>query len=422
MSPGTSGSTGDVRPLIALALALRGRGFGILFVADQSFERAARQAGIQASEWFSSTLVPQGFWLRTAAGQRGLWGDRRRRRDRWVTQELRNHWSERAARFWRTIDGPNNSRIVAVVGAIPACRLLRRFGPSCAKIVSCPMPYQPSAHFTLTPPDLSLVTRALTWMRAGRTDPEEQRAFCEDLFHLVSASPSVFPRPTDWLPNMQVTGYTPLEDDGTAWSPPAELTDFLAEGPPPIYVGFGNHAVLFGARGRRRIQAIVDGCQRLNIRCILQSPDVPPSFASSRLFVLNDDVSHAWLFPRCSAIVHHGGYGTLHAALVARRPMVIYPFQTDQFLWAARMGELGVGPGFTERLRFLSAERLETDLTAVLDGLHQEAAERLGSAVVADQGLTVQVAAIEAIVEHTQRGLRPLNWRMPAGPASRLAS
>jgi sterol 3beta-glucosyltransferase len=415
---GSNGSTGDVRPLIALALAMRARGFQILMLGDAGFEGAALRAGITATEWFSSSEVPQSFWLRTRAGQRGLWGLRPKFADRWIRRELSQHWQRQVARFWRHAGGPDNPRLAAAVGSITGVRMLVRFGPRCARIVSCPMPYQPSAHFSLAPPDLSPLEHLHgrmreAWMQRRAIYRNARRQFCEDLFHLVSASPSIFPRPADWLPNMQVTGYTPMADDALGWTPPAALREFLERGRPPVFFGVGGHAVLFGPEGERRAHAIVEGCRRRNVRCIIQSPDVPRSLASDQVFVVDGDVSHAWVFPRCAAVAHHGGYGTLHAVLMARRPMVIYPFQTDQFLWASRMGELGVGPGFTARLRDLTADRVARDLDAVLTPEAEAHADRLGAAVMRDRGIAVHIAAIESMIDHTRRGLRPVDWRMP---------
>jgi UDP:flavonoid glycosyltransferase YjiC (YdhE family) len=418
LSAGVNGSTGDVRPLVTLGLALRARGFEIIVIGDGAFARSALAAGLAPSEWFSCCQVPQTFWLRTAAGQRGLWGERPRYRDRWLRDELAAHRRDLIERFWRRVGGPNNLRIVAAVGSITAVRMLRTFGPHCPKIVSCPMPYQPSAHFTMDPPDLTPLQRWRAWRQRNRPSADDQQ-FCEGMFHLVSASPTIFPRPEDWLPNMQVTGYVPFEDDHRDWAPSARLREFLAAGPPPVYVGFSSHAVLRGARGVRLARAIVDGCLRAGSRCLVQSADLPRSLESDRVFVLDRPAPHAALFPRCAAIVHHGGYGTTHVALAARRPMIIYPFQTDQFLWAARMGEMGVGPGFTARLRDLTADRLASDLAFVLDPGCRDRAAHWGAALDDERGLEVQVRAIESIIGHTRRGGDPVNWRMPAAPAPR---
>jgi vancomycin aglycone glucosyltransferase len=55
------------------------------------------------------------------------------------------------------------------------------------------------------------------------------------------------------------------------------------------------------------------------------------------------DVNHEKLFPRVAAIIHHGGSGTTTAAARAGRAQVIIPHNYDQFYWAHRVQELGVG-------------------------------------------------------------------------------
>ena len=47
------------------------------------------------------------------------------------------------------------------------------------------------------------------------------------------------PRPADWRPGLEVTGYWWPADPGD-WTPPAELTSFLSDGPAPVFVGYGS--------------------------------------------------------------------------------------------------------------------------------------------------------------------------------------
>ena len=55
-------------------------------------------------------------------------------------------------------------------------------------------------------------------------------------------SPLVVPRPADWHPDHTVTGYWwPRREPG--WQPPSRLAEFLAAGPPPVFVGFGSLVV-----------------------------------------------------------------------------------------------------------------------------------------------------------------------------------
>jgi sterol 3beta-glucosyltransferase len=136
-------------------------------------------------------------------------------------------------------------------------------------------------------------------------------------------SPTVLPRPVDWNERNQLTGYWYLEDPLGAlpnWRPSAELVKFLATG----RGGIG--------------EAI---CDR----------DLPEN-----IFVL-DYVPHDWLFPQLSAVVHHGGAGTMAAAVRAGIPAVIIPFFGDQPFWGQRFYELGVTPAPIPQKR-LTVERL----------------------------------------------------------------
>lgn len=53
-------------------------------------------------------------------------------------------------------------------------------------------------------------------------------------------SPSVVPKPEDWGPHIDITGYlflneSKLKEEG--YTPPKDLADFLAAGAPPVYIG-----------------------------------------------------------------------------------------------------------------------------------------------------------------------------------------
>lgn len=51
-------------------------------------------------------------------------------------------------------------------------------------------------------------------------------------------SPTLLPRPADWPDRIHVTGFWFSEPSG--WTPPPDLVEFLKNGPPPVYVGFGS--------------------------------------------------------------------------------------------------------------------------------------------------------------------------------------
>ncbi|MDR2098358.1 MAG: glycosyltransferase [Spirochaetaceae bacterium] len=63
------------------------------------------------------------------------------------------------------------------------------------------------------------------------------------------------------------------------------------------------------------------------------------------LFLLDSLVPHKLVFPRCSAIIHHGGIGTTHSAARAGIPQLIQPLFLDQWYWAEQTRKKGAGPG-----------------------------------------------------------------------------
>ncbi len=56
-------------------------------------------------------------------------------------------------------------------------------------------------------------------------------------------------------------------------------------------------------------------------------------------------VAYGQVFPDLAAVVHHGGVGTTHAALVHALPQVVIPHAGDQFPQAARVTQAEVGYG-----------------------------------------------------------------------------
>jgi vancomycin aglycone glucosyltransferase len=71
-------------------------------------------------------------------------------------------------------------------------------------------------------------------------------------------------------------------------------------------------------------------------------------------------------------VVHHGGAGTTTAAARAGRAQVIVPHHYDQFYWAHRVRELGVGVSGPTRKR-LSLTAL---VSALRESLRPETIER----------------------------------------------
>ncbi len=208
---------------------------------------------------------------------------------------------------------------------------------------------------------------------------------------LYGFSPRVVPRPPDWGPWIHITGYWVLEDE--PWTPPDELRRFLEAGPPPVYVGFGS-IVDRDPEGLTRI--VVEALQRTGQRGILLGGWSRIGRGSLPSTVLRvEEVPHSWLFPRCAAVVHHGGAGTTAAALRAGVPQVVVPFFMDQPFWGRRVHALGVGAAPIPRRR-LTARRLAAALETILsDGEIRRRARDLGAALQDEDGVETAVQLLE---------------------------
>ncbi len=211
---------------------------------------------------------------------------------------------------------------------------------------------------------------------------------------LYGFSPAVIPAPTDWGDEIHVTGFWFL-DSAKDWTPPADLIDFLAAGPPPVYIGFGSMSTL---KPEQTAELVIQAMERTNQRALLfsgwgglQKTDLP---ASIRLI---NSVPHAWLFPRLAAVVHHGGVGTTAAGLRAGVPSIVIPFFGDQPFWGQRIADLGVGPAPIPR-KELTVERLAQAVqTAITDAAMRQRAADLGSRIQAEDGVARAVAVIDQL-------------------------
>lgn len=252
--------------------------------------------------------------------------------------------------------------------------------------------------------ELGLASRrhgARRWLR----DPEGRRRPV-----LQSFSRHITPVDPAWGGAVHTTGFwfLPARPD---WTPPGELARFLDEGPPPVYIGFGS---MTGTRARRNHALVTEAIRRTGVRAVIAtgwggigasaSDSGPPSRGSatmsrdiqstSRDILTIEQAPHDWLFPRMAAVVHHGGPGTVGAALAAGRPQVLCPHMGDQTHWSARMRALGVAPT-PLTARTLTAHRLaEAITTAVTDPHLQHRADEIAPLVRAEDGVNTAVNSL----------------------------
>ena len=174
--------------------------------------------------------------------------------------------------------------------------------------------------------------------------------------NLIAASPTLC-TPADFPPNHKFTGVWHLTSP--SYTPPSELTDFLAEGPPPVIITFGS---MGGSNGRETTELLIDAVRMTNQRAVIQAGwgRLGTKEMLSDIFC-TEYVPHQWLFPKGFCVVHHGGAGTTTSVCRAKVPSVVVAHHADQPYWGKRLSDLGVAPKHLHR-RSLTAEAFgETD-------------------------------------------------------------
>jgi UDP:flavonoid glycosyltransferase YjiC (YdhE family) len=146
------------------------------------------------------------------------------------------------------------------------------------------------------------------------------------------------PKRPDWPPQTVLTRF-PLYDETAERPIPPEVEAFLAAGSAPILLTPGS----LNAHAREFFEAGLAACAQLSRRAMLVTPfreQLPPQRPATAAHF--DFLPFSRAFPRCAAVVHHGGIGTGAQAMAAGIPQLIMAMAHDQPDNAWRLRHLGV--------------------------------------------------------------------------------
>ena len=207
-------------------------------------------------------------------------------------------------------------------------------------------------------------------------------------------SSHILARPSEWDQNVVIGGYTSLDHE-TLYTPPDSLKAFLGTDKPILAISFGSMTIpdpirllstLSSAVARNEATAVV--CRSWSAT-LEKGIDIPPHL------YLADSIPHNWLLPHVDGFVHHGGAGHTAAGLRAGVPMLLVPFLLDQYFWAAKIHELGLGPSPLE-IRTLTTPELATSLRNLLSERYRDRCAKMAMQVQAEgDGADVAADVIE---------------------------
>jgi vancomycin aglycone glucosyltransferase len=330
----TIGSRGDVQPLLALAVALRELGHEARLCAPPDFRDLAEAHDVP--------FVPVGPRVRS-----GATGDPKDAIADMVAGQFAT--LREAAAGCDVLVGCNQLQVAArsVAELLGLRYVFADYSP-----IAFPSPHHLPPRLPGPPPEPGADPRTV-WARERDSRNalfgaalNEQRAAAglapvtDVLGHLLTdrpllaADPALAPWPGGDLDVTQ-TGAWLLRDERPL---PAEVTDFLADGEPPVYFGFGSMST-----PRSTGTAVVDAARALGRRAIVLRGWGELDLADATDCLAITEANFRALFPRVAAVVHHGGAGTTTAAALAGVPQVVVPHLYDQYYFAERVQSLGIG-------------------------------------------------------------------------------
>lgn len=417
----TFGTRGDVQPFIALSLGLQRAGHRVRVVTHQIFEPFVRGYGL---DFYPLRLDPRQVLLGQALSELG---NNTLRITRWMES---NYSTALKDIFEATLAACRDGELMLNSGlSFAGWHVAEKLGiPALATYLwpVTPSRFLPGATGRIPPTWLpfkglvnlwstklsnqlffNLMNSLVNQCRAEVLQLGPMRA--RDYWPLDKAqspttliygfSPVVVPKPPDWGDNQHLTGYWFL-DTATSYQPEPALLEFLAQGSPPVYVGFGS---MVDHEREAISQIVIEALRESGQRGILLGGwgDLGAGHLPQSILRV-DGVPHDWLFPRVAAVVHHGGAGTTAAGLRAGVPSVIVPSFGDQFFWGWRVQQLGAGPKAIPRTKLTAAGLAAAIQQAVSDrGMRTKAAE-LGKKIRAEDGVGTAASLVEAFARPGQ--------------------
>jgi len=204
---------------------------------------------------------------------------------------------------------------------------------------------------------------------------------------LVCSSPSFDFAPGSVPANVRYVG--PQLDDaaraasGNPWVGPP--------GRPLVLVGLSSTVM----RQEGLLQRAADALGQLQVRGLVTTgPAVDPEvIAAPPNVTVTRWVRHADVLPHCSAVITHGGHGTVMKALIAGVPLVVVPLGRDQPDNAARVVYAGAG---TRLRKNASVSALRAAVAQVIDDPgYRAAAGRMADRLAAERDDSLVVDELE---------------------------
>jgi UDP:flavonoid glycosyltransferase YjiC (YdhE family) len=421
----TTGTAGDINPFIALGIGLRARGHDIVFATEARSSVNVAAAGFPIHPLSGDMLAAVGDQIIAPLGSGNPLKAWRHIVDNWVAPTLRPYIEE------LTEACAGADLLIGTAVLMPAAFVTDLLSIPLVTLATSPAGIRSADIWPLPvtfqlPKHMQRLANRLFWalgqqMTARVMDPPlnqvraeyglRQRKNWLDVGGAstarlvgVTVSPTLCPPPPDWPAVVRETGFL-FWDRPSTWCMPTELDTYLAAGEPVVCISFGSMSLDLGhgfdAIYREAIAAVrAAGARALVIGAQRQAlPDPLPPEVYALPFAPFSQV-----YPRCTAVINHGGIGSAAQALRAGVPQLVVPWAFDQFWTAAQIERIGAGRGL--RSKRFTAQRAAPLLRDLLHSMHYcTTCASLAARIAAEDGVATLCDAINEVLAAVRQGV-----------------
>jgi UDP:flavonoid glycosyltransferase YjiC (YdhE family) len=210
---------------------------------------------------------------------------------------------------------------------------------------------------------------------------------------LVAVSPQICERQPDWPEAVQISGFLDMPNMPLEGELGAALSSFLASGEPPVYMTLGSWMPPDVSDQTGALRLLTEAARQAGCRAVIQALRWEEcGFRSDERIMYVSASPHHLVFPRCAAVVHHGGAGTTQSATLAGKPSIVIAHISEQEHWANELRRIGVAGKLTRR-RSVTAKQLAARIKALRPEMQLRAAA-VARAMADENGVAQAVALI----------------------------
>lgn len=354
----TLGSRGDVQPYVALSQEFIKNGHSAVICTGESFKGFIEEHGVEFARAESDLMA----MLKTAGGKAAMNGGIKNivKTLKYAKEVVNPAFRISLDDFWESAQGADV--IIYHPKVLAAADMAQALGIPCISMPPVPITYPitefpnlaiaPTANWGKTLNkfsykiiekadaaslkdinDFRVKTLGLKKRKAGEFAYKNGEQFIPIIYPI---SPSLFKDVVSWNNRVFLPGFFFLDTKAQVLD--EKIEKFILKGGKPIIISFSSMPLKQPEIFKEKL---IEAIKATDNRAIILTGMSGMHFNENDKILSINQAPHNLLFPKAKGIVHHGGAGTMAAALCSGVPQLIIPFTADQPFWANRLYKSG---------------------------------------------------------------------------------